>query len=37
LATVTLAQVPNDQRAALADEVHRLLNPFVMRHEVAWD
>jgi len=37
VATVTLAQVPNDQRAALADEVHRLLNPFVMRHEVAWD
>ncbi|MGX9391848.1 acyl-CoA synthetase [Nitrobacteraceae bacterium UC4446_H13] len=37
VATVTLAQVPEDRRTALADEVHRLLNPFVMRHEIAWD
>jgi fatty-acyl-CoA synthase len=34
VATVTLTYVPEDQRAAVADEVHRLLDPFVMRHEV---
>lgn len=37
IATVTLRNVPGDQRAALAEEVHRLLNPFVMRHEVVWE
>lgn len=37
IATVTLRNVPDDQRAALAEEVHRLLNPFVMRHEVVWE
>ena len=37
LAAVTIRGVPNDQRAALAEEVHRLLNPFVMRHEVVWE
>jgi fatty-acyl-CoA synthase len=34
VATVTLTHVPEDQRAAVAHEVHRLLDPFVMRHEV---
>lgn len=34
VATVTLAHVPEDQRAAVAGDVHRLLDPFVMRHEV---
>lgn len=37
LATVTLRNVPDDQRAALAEDVHRLLNPFVMRHEIVWE
>lgn len=36
LATVTLVGIPDGQRAALAEEVHRLLNPFVMRHEIVW-
>ncbi len=34
IATVTLAQVPESQREAIANEVHTLLAPFVMRHEV---
>jgi len=36
IATVTLAQVPEETREALANEVHTLLAPFVMRHEVEW-
>jgi fatty-acyl-CoA synthase len=34
IATVTLAGVPHDKREAVAGEVHALLAPFVMRHEV---
>jgi fatty-acyl-CoA synthase len=34
IATVTLAGLPADQREAVAREVHALLAPFVMRHEV---
>ncbi|UPK32998.1 hypothetical protein IVB18_32850 [Bradyrhizobium sp. 186] len=34
IATVTLANLPVDQREVVADEVHTLLVPFVMRHEV---
>ena len=34
IATVTLAGLPADQREAVATEVHALLAPFVMRHEV---
>jgi fatty-acyl-CoA synthase len=34
IATVTIAGVPEDQREAVASEVHALLAPFVMRHEV---
>jgi fatty-acyl-CoA synthase len=34
VATVTIAGVPEDQREAVANEVHALLAPFVMRHEV---
>jgi fatty-acyl-CoA synthase len=34
IATVTLAGVPADRREAVAGEVHTLLAPFVMRHEV---
>ncbi|HTO62578.1 MAG TPA: acyl-CoA synthetase [Bradyrhizobium sp.] len=36
IATVTLAQVPEATREALASEVHTLLAPFVMRHEIEW-
>jgi fatty-acyl-CoA synthase len=36
LATITLAHVPEQEREAIAGEVHALLAPFVMRHEVAW-
>ena len=35
IATVTL-RVPEDQREAVANEVHTLLAPFVMRHEVVF-
>jgi fatty-acyl-CoA synthase len=34
IATVTLTGVPDDQREAVAGEVHTLLAPYVMRHEV---
>jgi len=34
IATVTLAGLPADQREAVASEVHALLAPFVMRHEL---
>ncbi|WP_316184515.1 MULTISPECIES: acyl-CoA synthetase [unclassified Bradyrhizobium] len=34
LATVTLRNVPADAREAIENEVHTLLAPFVMRHEV---
>ncbi|MBR0744936.1 acyl-CoA synthetase [Bradyrhizobium japonicum] len=34
IATVTLAGLPADQRELVAGEVHTLLDPFVMRHEV---
>jgi fatty-acyl-CoA synthase len=36
LAKVTLSGVPEPQRAAIAAEVDRRLNPFVMRHELHW-
>ncbi|WJR78083.1 acyl-CoA synthetase [Bradyrhizobium sp. NP1] len=36
IATVTLARVPEAQREAIANEVHTLLAPFVMRHEVVF-
>ena len=34
IATITLAQVPEGQREVIANEVHTLLAPFVIRHEV---
>ncbi|HZR63136.1 MAG TPA: acyl-CoA synthetase, partial [Xanthobacteraceae bacterium] len=34
IATVTLTGLPDDKREAVAGEVHALLAPFVMRHEV---
>jgi fatty-acyl-CoA synthase len=34
IATVTIAGVPEGEREAVANEVHTLLAPFVMRHEV---
>ena len=36
IATVTITAVPEDRRAAVADEVHTLLAPYVMRHEVQY-
>jgi fatty-acyl-CoA synthase len=36
IVTVTIADVPGSGRKAVADEVNRLLAPFVMRHEVVW-
>ncbi|MGY8664767.1 acyl-CoA synthetase [Bradyrhizobium sp. UFLA05-109] len=34
IATVTIANVPEGKRDEIAGEVHKLLAPFVMRHEV---
>jgi fatty-acyl-CoA synthase len=36
IATVTIAQVPEQKREAIADEVHILLAPFVMRHQIVY-
>ncbi len=36
IATVTIAQVPEQAREAIADEVHTLLAPFVMRHQIVY-
>jgi fatty-acyl-CoA synthase len=36
IATVTLLRVPENQGEAIANEVHTLLAPFVMRHEVVF-
>jgi fatty-acyl-CoA synthase len=32
---VTIAGVPEDKREAVTNEVHTLLAPYVIRHEVA--
>jgi len=36
IATVRLAGVPKDKREAIENEVHTILAPFVMRHEVVF-
>ncbi|MGP0058681.1 MAG: acyl-CoA synthetase [Beijerinckiaceae bacterium] len=36
IATVTLTRVPEHQREVVASEVHALLAPYVMRHEVVF-
>jgi fatty-acyl-CoA synthase len=36
MATVTLVDVPQDRRDAIAEEVHNKLGPFVLRHEVVF-
>jgi fatty-acyl-CoA synthase len=36
IATVTIAHVPEQKREAVADEVHALLAPFVMRHQIVY-
>ncbi|MBV1697598.1 MAG: acyl-CoA synthetase [Hyphomicrobiales bacterium] len=36
LATVTLADVPEQKRDAVADEVRAMLAPFVLRHEIVF-
>ena len=35
-ATVRIAGVPDASRAAVEQEVHAQLNPFVIRHEIVW-
>ena len=34
IATITIAHIPERERAAVASDVHKLLAPFVMRHEI---
>lgn len=36
LATITLAQIPEHKRDAIAQEVHTMLAPFVLRHEIVF-
>jgi fatty-acyl-CoA synthase len=36
LATVRIVHVPDDKRGAVADEVHKMLAPFVLRHEIVF-
>jgi fatty-acyl-CoA synthase len=36
IATVTLAEVPEPKREAVANEVDTLLAPFVMRHQIVY-
>lgn len=36
IATVTIAHVPEQKHEAVADEVHALLAPFVMRHQIVY-
>ena len=36
MATVTVVDVPEDRRAAIAEEVHTRLAPFVLRHELVF-
>jgi fatty-acyl-CoA synthase len=36
IATVTIANVPEHEREAVANEVHTLLAPFVMRHQIVY-
>ena len=36
IAAVTIAHVPEQNREAVANEVHALLAPFVMRHEIVY-
>jgi fatty-acyl-CoA synthase len=36
IATVTLVHIPEDKREAVTDEVHALLAPYVMRHEIVF-
>jgi fatty-acyl-CoA synthase len=36
LAIVTVKDVPSGSRDAVAQQVHEVLNPFVIRHEIRW-
>ena len=36
LAVVTLDKVPEAARAGIAEQVHKALDPFVIRHEIRW-
>jgi fatty-acyl-CoA synthase len=37
MATVTIAHIPVQKRDAIAEEVHTMLAPFVLRHEIIFD
>ena len=36
IATVRVLDAPGASRAAVEEQIHELLNPFVMRHEIVW-
>ena len=36
IATVTIAQVAERERDTVAEEVHTILGPFVLRHEIVF-
>ena len=36
IATVTIAHLAKRERDAVAEEVHTILGPFVLRHEIAF-
>ena len=37
LATISVARVPQDKQTAIADEIHKTLAAFVLRHEVVFN
>jgi fatty-acyl-CoA synthase len=36
IATISVARVPEDKQTGIADEVHKMLAPFVLRHDVVF-
>jgi fatty-acyl-CoA synthase len=37
IATISVAQVPQDKQTGIADEVHKMLAPFVLHHDVVFN
>ena len=37
MATVTIVHIPVQKREAVAEEVHTMLAPFVLRHEIVFN
>ena len=37
IATISVAHVPQDKRTGIADEVHKMLAPFVLHHDVVFN